>query len=672
LGGNTLAVDPRSEGVVPAAILILTSAEGRMRGSEGRGRVRSRPQPQEFIVAQKDKSSPAALIEGSQLLRQGRADVFRQRERSRFKKVLRALVFVVALDAFLSYWFATGHHLGLPSLGPDAIIYLPVIGIFLAIVLMAALPLFNGRSPHVTVYPEQVETGLTEVKGLDGQVEEVIRTLDVFLGYATFREELGGTPRRGLLFEGPPGTGKTYLAKAMAKQAGVPFLFISAPAFQSMWAGMTAYRIRSFFKHLRKLARKQGGAIGFIEEIDAIGGARGGVEGMSPYAGELAAEVPLPGRAVAPFIQGGNGGMVNELLIQLQSFDTPPFRDRARAKFVGWINGYLPPTRQFTAMRSEYHNILLIAATNRGDSLDPALLRPGRFDRRLYFDAPSKQERRDLLDFFLSRKSHDEELDEDVARERIAHETFGYTPVMIEHLMDEALLVALREGRKRATFADVMEAKFTEEIGLRQPVVYTERDRDAVATHEAGHATVAYFIGKGRRLEVLSIIKRRGSLGLLAHSDEEERFTRTRSELEGGVAIALGGLVAEEMCFGESGTGPGADLAHATQLAAQMVGAFGMAGSLISYEAVTDGPLSQSNIVGKVLASAETKQRVEDILEAQRERVRSVLADHRDVHDALRRALIEHDELVREEILHVIESTLVGRGLPIPPPPSDG
>ena len=206
-----------------------------------------------------------------------------------------------------------------------------------------------------------------------------------------------------------------------------------------------------------------------------------------------------------------------------------------------------------------------------------------------------------------------------------------------------------------------MEAKFTEEIGTKQPTVYTDTDRDAVATHEAGHATVAYLLGKGRRLEVLSIIKRRGSLGLLAHSDEEERLTRTKSEIESGIAIALGGLVAEELCLGESGTGPGADLAHATSLAAQMVGSFGMAGSLISYEAVADGPLSRSNLVGKVLANLETKQRVEDILEAQRERVREVLAANRDVHVALRDALIERDELVRDEILEVIEKALAAR-----------
>ena len=128
---------------------------------------------------------------------------------------------------------------------------------------------------------------------------------------------------------------------------------------------------------------------------------------------------------------------------------------------------------------------------------------------------------------------------------------------MIEHLFDESLLVALREGRREMNFDDVMEAKLTEEIGLKQPVVYTDDERAAVATHEAGHADRRVLPGKDRRLEVLSIIKRRGSLGLLAHGDSEERFTRTRTEIEAGIAIALGGLVAEELFFGETGTGPG-------------------------------------------------------------------------------------------------------------------
>jgi ATP-dependent Zn protease len=310
--------------------------------------------------------------------------------------------------------------------------------------------------------------------------------------------------------------------------------------------------------------------------------------------------------------------------------------------------------------KPEYNNILLIAATNRADSLDAALLRPGRFDRRLYFDLPTKQGRRDLIDFFMERKAHHQQLDEDDVRERLAHDTFGYTPVMIEHLFDESLLVALRGGRRAMNLDDVYEAKLTDEIGIKQPVVYTEDERASVATHEAGHAAVAYFFGKGRRLEVLSIIKRRQALGLLAHGDLEERFTRSRSDIEAHIAIALGGLVSEELFIGESGTGPASDLAGATQLAVQMVGSLGMAGSLISYEAVAEGPLSK-NLVGKVLADKDAKQRVEDILAAQKERVTALLDANRDVVMALRDALMERDELVGEGIITVIEKALAER-----------
>jgi ATP-dependent Zn protease len=608
-----------------------------------------------MLVSNKEPADAAALLQGSQLLQKGRADVFRKRERTKLKRVLRAIVVVFLVDWYLYGRYANGNPITLPSLPDDWIFLAFPLLILIPVLLMIALPLINGKSPHITVYPEQVESALTDIKGLDLQVDEVVRSLDVFLGYATFRDELGGTPRRGILFEGPPGTGKTYLAKAMAKQAGVPFLFISAPAFQSMWQGMTAYRIRSFFKALRKAARKEGGAIGFIEEIDAIGMSRGGVSKSAPGADGLA-------RTTSAFMGSGDGGsMVNELLIQLQSFDQPPLRKRLRAKLIGWVNSYLPSDSQLTSIKPEYHNILLIAATNRGDALDPALVRPGRFDRRLYFDVPTKQGRLDLIDYFLDRKRHHQQLDDASMRERIAYETFGYTPVMIEHLFDEGLLVALREGRREVNFEDVIEAKFNEEIGLKQPVVYTEQDREAVATHEAGHATVAYFVGQNRRLEVLSIIKRRGSLGLLAHGDSEERFTRTRSEIEAGIAIALGGLVAEEMCIGDTGTGPAADLAHATTLAASMVGSFGMAGSLISFDAITDGPIGGPNLVGKVLADKEGRQRVEDILEDQRQHVREVLEENRDVHAALRDALIARDELVRDEILVVIERALSTR-----------
>jgi cell division protease FtsH len=604
-------------------------------------------------VKQTSRSAAATALHGADAVAQGRADVSKVRERTRKRRLTRLIVILALFDGYLWYRFITDNPFQLPTLGPEAIIWAPVLVLLFAIVLMMMMPLFSGRSPHSIVRPEEIEVGLDEVRGLDNQVDEVGRTLDVFLGYATFRDQLGGNPRRGILFEGPPGTGKTYLAKAMAKQAGVPFLFSAAPAFQSMWFGMTNAKIRAFFRRLRKLARKEGGAIGFIEEIDAIGSERGGMN-ASPDATGL-------GRVSAAFTGPAGSGMVNELLIQMQSFDQPPFGARFKARMIEWVNGFLRPERRIKAAKPTYSNILLIAATNRADNLDPALLRPGRFDRRLYFDLPTKSGRRELIDFFLERKTHHELLDDDHTREALAHETFGYTPVMIEHLLDEALLVALRDGRTAMNAQDIHEAKLTEELGFKQPVSYTESDRVSVATHEAGHATVAYFLGKGRRLEVLSIIKRRLALGLLAHGDEEERFTRTRTEIESSVAISLGGLVAEEVFFGESGTGPASDLQQATTLAAQMVGSFGMAGSLVSYDAIAEGPIGSKNLVGKVLGDSEGRARVEEILSEQRARVTGLLEENRDVVVALRDALIARDELVGEEIIQQIEIAMDSR-----------
>ncbi|MGH2691272.1 MAG: AAA family ATPase [Actinomycetota bacterium] len=611
---------------------------------------------EEAAAAAEIANPVAALLGRSKIIKRGLADVARIRERARRRRLIRLGIVLAAIDGFLFYRIAIGDPLGPPGLPDDAMIYLPALLLIAVLGVMLIMPLSSGRSPHLLIRPEHIDSGLDEVKGLDGQVDEVVRSLNVFLGYSTFRDKLGGNPRRGILFEGPPGTGKTYLAKAMAKQAGVPFLFVSAPAFQSMWFGMTNTKIRSFFKALRKAARREGGAIGFIAEIDAIGVDRGSSSSMSP--------MPEGSRAVSKMgMSSGTGGMVNELLIQMQSFDQPAWAQKVRDRFAEWINAYLPAGKRLRTRRPKYHNMLVIAATNRADSLDSALLRPGRFDRRLYFDLPTRKGRRDLIDYFLERKSHEPDLDGDEARERLAHDTLGYTPVMVEHLFDEALLVALKGGRDAMRVADVYEAKLTEEIGLAQPTTYTREERQAIATHEAGHATAAYFLGKSRRLEVLSIIKRREALGLLAHNDKEEKFTRSRTELEAQIAISLAGMAAEETFLGEPGTGPGSDLTVATQVAATMVGALGMAGSLVSYEAVAEGPITHRNLVGKVLADPQAKHRVESILDEQKKRAREILDENRDVLFALRDALMDRDELVGEEIGAVIVEALEARRL---------
>ncbi|HVM34632.1 MAG TPA: AAA family ATPase [Actinomycetota bacterium] len=583
-----------------------------------------------------------------------RADVELIRERNRRRRLRYLLYLNVLLFAYFAKRALEGNpiRLGLPQLGPDAIIWLFPLLILLMISVAVLLPFAQGRSPHLRFSPEQLGITFSDVRGIDTVLEEVTRTLQIFLTYKTFREELGGNPRRGILFEGRPGTGKTHLAKAMASEAGVPFFFVSAPAFQSMFFGMTAWKIRSFFKGLKKAALKEGGAIGFIEEIDAIGGARGGVESTSRVAAS-----PF---STLRFGTADTGSMVNELLIQLQSFEAPPFSGRMKNRLIDLANLFLPAQRQIRKRPSPYSNVLIIGATNRADALDPALLRPGRFDRALYFDLPGRVGRRDLLDYFLSKRAHASEMDREDLRDELAAMTLGYSPAMLEHILDEALVWALRDGRRELNWRDIQRARLSEEIGIAHPVAYTDRERETIATHEAGHAVAAFLCAKDRKLEVLSIIKRRQALGLLAHSDTEERFTRTHSELEATMKVALGGMAAEQLFFGESGTGPASDLQAATALAAQMVGSFGMGSSLVSYDAVTHGPHSP-NIVAKVLNNDDTKREVDGLLRKMKDQVGYLLETNRDLVEALRDALLEHDEIMGDEINAVIEQALARR-----------
>ena len=591
-----------------------------------------------------------------QVLGTGNADVAVAREAGRQRRVRRVFIGLAVIGAwvigralyglvlFRSGSFARAATsfrnpllLLVPHLPSGAATYAPAFILILILGAAVLLPLVGaGRSPHVLYKPDEIDVSLADVRGAGVLVDEVVRTINLFLAHKTFKDRMGGTPRRAILFEGPPGTGKTYMAKAMAREAGVPFLFVSSSAFQSMYYGQTNRKIRSYFKALRSVARREGGAIGFIEEIDAIGSSRGGMGGGG-------------GRE-------GVAGVVNELLIQLQSFDQPPAGTRLSGWLIGRVNRWLPAGRQLRKPRAAAANILVVGATNRAADLDPALLRPGRFDRSIYFDLPSRAGRRDILDYYLGRKAHTPELDDPARRDGLAAMTFGYSPVMLEHLLDESLIWALRRGADALDWEDVQRAKMTEEIGLAQPVAYTEAERRAIATHEAGHATVAHLVGRGRRLDILSVIKRKDALGLLAHSDTEERWTRSRSEIVSLIQIAMGGLVAEELFFGETGSGVAGDLQSATTAAAQMVGSLGMAGSLVSLDAV--GTPGGANLVAKVLASDSGRASVEMILDGAKAEVHHLLAEHRHVVEALRDGLLARDELIGEEITAVIAAAV--------------
>ncbi len=602
-------------------------------------------------------------------------DVSRTRERTRLRRIGGIGLALTPVCGWLWAKLLSGSPVGWPTIPSIDPLYLLSGGFFLVlIIVMLASTRVAGRSPHVMVRPEQIDVGLDDVVGIDLVKTEVIRSLNLFLAHKTFAREMGGKARRGILFEGPPGTGKTHTAKALAKEAGVPFLMASATSFQSSLQGASQRQIRSFFTALRKAARQYGGAIGFIDEFDAIalrrpgtamtaaapmgsvtGNCCGGLVGLPTVGADIGG-----GPQVNAFSGPGDSQMtVNELLVQMQSFDQPSRGQKFTGKIVDWLNLILPQHRQLRGPGVPWANIMLLASTNTADRLDPALLRPGRFDQRLSFGLPDKSGRLEIINYFLGRKTHDSDLDEPERRSALAAITSGYSPARLEGLLDEALVRALEAGRTHMTWPDIEHARLITEIGLGQPVEYTDHERALIATHEAGHATIAWLVAPHRRLEVLTIIKRRDALGLLAHGDAADVYTRSRAELRGLIQIAMGGQVAEEHFFGDISTGPAGDLLYATNVAAQMVGASGMMDTLISYAAVQG--VTQPGLVGQVLGDSAGRAMVEKLLQEQRQSVRQLMHKNRHLVAALRDALLDRHELIGSEITEVLENASAGQ-----------
>jgi cell division protease FtsH len=637
------------------------------------------------------QSSPLLDAAGSAGPLRG-ADVAATRERTRRRRLWWVAAALTPVLCWLWFRLLTGNPvqgIALPAVDP---LYLLSGGFFVVLlVVLVVSSLGAGRSPHIVVRPEQIDVGLADVVGIDVVKAEVVRTLNLFLAHRTFAQEMGGRTRRGVLLEGGPGTGKTHTAKALAKEAGVPFLMATATSFQSGLQGASQRKVRSFFRALRKAARQHGGAIGFIDEFDAIALRRPGTAmTAAPMAAGPVSAVPSLGcggltglPATGPSVAAtsvqsaytgtGDGQMtVNELLVQLQSFDQPTGGQRVVGALVDAANLVLPAHRQLRGPAVRPANVLLLASTNTAERLDPALLRPGRFDQRLSFELPSRSGRRQVVDHFLARKAHEPELDDDERRDALAAITHGYSPAMIEGLLDEALVQAVQAGRGAMRWVDVEHARLVTEVGLGQPVEYTDHEARLIATHEAGHAVTAWLVAPDRRLEVLTIVKRRQALGLLAHGDAEEVHTRSRTELEGLLQIAFGGQVAEELFFGDVSTGPGGDLRYATSVAAQMVGESGMAGTLVSYAAIQGSSFADSGLVGRVLGDTQGRAMVEDLLQRQQAAVRTLLGGHRHLVAALRDALLEHRELVGSQITDVLEAARAGGGGCAAQPPAAG
>ncbi|ABQ37334.1 MULTISPECIES: ATP-dependent zinc metalloprotease FtsH [Bradyrhizobium] len=459
-----------------------------------------------------------------------------------------------------------------------------------------------GKS-KAKVYVE-ANTGVRfeDVAGVD-EAKDELREIVAFLKDPKSYGRLGGRMPKGVLLVGPPGTGKTLLAKAVAGEAGVPFFSISGSEFVEMFVGVGAARVRDLFEQ----ARAKAPAIIFIDELDALGRARG----MGPFAGG----------------HDEKEQTLNQLLVELDGFDSS----------VG---------------------LVLLAATNRPEILDPALLRAGRFDRQVLVDRPDKPGRIQILNVHLKKAK----LAADVDPEKVAALTPGFTGADLANLVNEATLLATRRGADEVTLDDFNNAIERIVAGLeKRNRLLNPKEREIVAYHEMGHAIVAMSLPGTDPVHKVSIIPRGvGALGYTIQRPTEDRFLMTREELENKMAVLLGGRAAELVVYGHLSTGAADDLRRVTDIARSMVTRYGMSEQLgsVAYERDNQSFLapgtSRSADYGEAAGDAIDAE-VRAIVTSALERTRKLLQDKRDVLERAARRLLVKETLDESELAALLK-----------------
>ncbi len=459
-----------------------------------------------------------------------------------------------------------------------------------------------GKSKARMFVGDRPTVSFGDVAGADEAKQELEEIVE-FLKEPQKFVALGARIPKGVLLVGPPGTGKTLMAKAVSGEAGVPFFSISGSEFVEMFVGVGASRVRDLFEQ----AKRNSPCIVFIDEIDAVGRYRGTGLGGSHDEREQT---------------------LNQILVEMDGFSTDT-------------------------------NVILVAATNRPDILDPALLRPGRFDRRVTMDRPDLQGRRAILDVHVKGKP----LDPNVDLNLIARQTPGFVGADLENLVNEAAILAARRNRRTIAMDEMQES--IERIAMggpeRRSRLITDRERQVVAYHESGHAIVAHLVKGADPLRKVSIIPRGMAGGFTLTVPERDRYLLPRSYFIDKIAVALGGRVAEELVFGDISNGASDDIQGITRMARAMVTKYGMSKKM--------GPLQighqeENHFLGRELT--EQRDYSEEVAEAldgevytivseQHERVRQILLMNRPQLDDVAAALLARETLETEEFVEVFE-----------------
>jgi ATP-dependent Zn protease len=530
-------------------------------------------------------------------------------------------LFVIGLVAFLGFfvvypqWDMVGPFITTGLYLVFQLFYVAFLMIFQFIVLFW----FIGRPRIYWLMPGETGVGFKDYKGNPEVLESARQVVTLLKGVKRFKQ-MGGQPIRGLLLEGPPGTGKSYLGQAIATEAQLPFGYMSAPSIQGMFWGMDTLRVLSLYNKARKLARKHGACILFIDEIDAIGKSRSGVGNAGGMGGMMF---------------GGGGGALNELLNQMDPLPKDGVKDKILRMF-GMRKG-----------KAEQPPVLTIAATNLVSVLDAALLRPGRFDRQLRIGAPSYDGRREVFDYYLAKVKH-----LDLPIDAMVAETVNYSPAQIKHIVNEAVVHAVWNGRDAIDYEDFRWALETYEWGLRMPVMgMTYADKRRLAYHEAGHAVAAVKLFKRYRVARATIEARHdiGAGALVAWRPLEEIHTETKDEILARIQVALASRAAEQIFLGpgEEMAGASGDLAGATSLAERMIKIYGMNGSLTSY----GGMLGAGSPFG---GGPGGGREVDRLLDQNFKRVKMLLEEHRESVVAVAEALIEKHALMGDEVYDLV------------------